>query len=155
MPASYPLTSWAHRPCYVKRHFKISLKRFFYAHLTPDASILCESTFIVDGWYRWLFFPGKIFVLKYIAIIKTSSAQNPGAVGNESLCFCTAQEVCSKLQNQAKCDSAYFKTIPLKIYRFLHFLIAQIAIIARTIYHRSKAIVPNLIKKALHYRVLL
>ena len=37
--------------------------------------------------------------------------------------FCTGQEVCSKLQNQAKCDSADFKTIPLKSYCFLHFLI--------------------------------
>ena len=29
------------------------------------------------------FLPGKISVLKYTAIIKTSSAQKPGACGNE------------------------------------------------------------------------
>ena len=38
--------------------------------------------------------------------------------------FSAAQEVFSKLQNQAKCDSAVFKTNPLKPYFFLYFWIA-------------------------------
>ena len=33
------------------------------------------------------FLPGKISVLKYTAIIKTSSAQNPGACGTEFFFF--------------------------------------------------------------------
>ena len=38
--------------------------------------------------------------------------------------FSAAQVVCSKLENQAKCDSAVFVTNPLKIY-FSHVLIAR------------------------------
>ena len=49
MPAPYPFTSWAHRThAMCKGTLKLVESDFFYAHLTPDTSILCESTFIVD-----------------------------------------------------------------------------------------------------------
>ena len=65
------------------------------------------------------------FYFKYTAMIQTSSAQKPGACGNKSVCFSTAQDVCSKLQNQAKYDSADFKTISRKSYCVLHILIIR------------------------------
>ena len=51
--------------------------------------------------------PGKISILKYTAIIKTLSAQKPGACGMNLCVFSLAQEVCSKLQNQAKCHRRF------------------------------------------------
>ena len=53
-----------------------------------------------------------------------------------NLCaFSAAQKVCSKLENQAKCDSAVFVTNSMKIH-FLHtFWLLEVAVIARTNYN--------------------
>ena len=63
---------------------------------------------------------------KYMNKIKIPSAQKPGACGNE---------VCSKLENQAKCDFAVFVRNPLKIHFSHTFWLLELAIIARTNYN--------------------
>ena len=44
---------------------------------------------------------------KHMNKIKILLAQKPGAVGMSIYSFSATQEVCSKLENQAKCDSAH------------------------------------------------
>ena len=64
------------------------------------------------------------------------SAKKPGACENETVyTFSAAKEVCSKLQNPAKCDLAIFQTNPLKKYFFYIFFLFQMAIIDRTNYN--------------------
>ena len=53
---------------------------------------------------------------KYMNKITIPSAQKTGACGDEYLLFFCYPSVCSKLENQAKCDSAVFVTNPLKIH---------------------------------------
>ena len=85
MPASYPLTSWAHqtRAMYkgplelVESNFSMSAYRPMHASCV---SLPLSWMSDIDD-----FLPDKIYVLKYTAIIKTSSAQKPGACGHESL----------------------------------------------------------------------
>ena len=53
-----------------------------------------------------------------------------------NLCaFSAAQKVCSKLENQAKCDLAVFVTNPPKIHFSLMFWLLEVAIIARRNYN--------------------
>ena len=61
--------------------------------------------------------------------------QNQGPIGMNHCAFSAAQNICSKLQNQAKCDSAAFTTNPLKLKFSYTFWLLQVAIIARTNYN--------------------
>ena len=84
MPVSYPLKSWAYQTR--KGTLELVESDFSMPAYRP------MHAFCVNLPLSWMvniddFLPGKISVLKYTAIIKTSSAKNPGACGNESLCF--------------------------------------------------------------------
>ena len=88
---------------------------------------------IVDGWYWW--FSSELNICIKIQCSNHHWCKNQEPVEMNLCAFSAAQEVCSKLKNQAKCDSAVFKTIQLKSYYFLHFLIAEkTLIIPRTNY---------------------
>ena len=53
-----------------------------------------------------------------------------------NLCaFSAALKVCSKLENQAKCNPAVFLTNPLKIHFLYMFPLLEVAFIARTNYN--------------------
>ena len=72
---------------------------------------------------------------KYMNKIKYRRRNNQAPVGMNICSFSATQEVCNKLENQAKCDSAVFVTNPLKI-DFSHtFWLLELAIIARTNYN--------------------
>ena len=64
--------------------------------------------------------------------------------------FSGVQDVCSKLQNQAKCDSAVLTTYPLNIHFFVHFFSATkwLLQLEQTIIARL-AIVPYLLNTIL------
>ena len=91
------------------------------------------------------FLPSKLSVLKYTAKINISSAQNQGPIGMNHCAFSAAQDICSKLQNQAKCDSTAF-TINLLKFNFSYtFRLLEVTIIARTNYtcyigHRAQPV---------------
>ena len=61
--------------------------------------------------------------------------KNQGPIGMNHCAFTAGQDVCSRLQNQAKCDSAAVTTIPLKFYFSDTFRLLKVAIIARTNYN--------------------
>ena len=119
-----------------------NLVRIIYTWLTKSVftAYIGLSLLVSDINY---FLPSKIFVTEYTAKIKIPSAQKPGTYWNQSLRFSffffffffAAQDVCSKLQNQAKCDSAAFTTIPLKFNFSYTFWLLQVDIIARTNCH--------------------
>ena len=70
------------------------------------------------------FLPSQISVSNYTAKINILSVQNQERMKMNPYTFSAAQEICSKVQNQAKCDSFAFKTNPLKSYIFIYVLIA-------------------------------
>ena len=83
----------------------------------------------------------------------TVGAKNQEPVGMNLRSFSAAQEVCSTLENQAKCDSAVFVTNPLKIHFFAHVLIARSS---KNYNCYRSAIVPSLLivqKWSLYYAV--
>ena len=61
--------------------------------------------------------------------------KNQEPVGMSIYSFSATQEVCSKLENQTKCDSTVFATNPLKIHFSHTFWLLELAIIARTNYN--------------------
>ena len=87
MPVSYPLTSWAYRIHGMCRGTLDLVESDFSLPAYRPMHASCVN--LPLSWIGDIhdFLPGKISVLKYTAIIKTSSAQKPGACGNESLCF--------------------------------------------------------------------
>ena len=64
----------------------------------------------------------KTDFVSHVYIIRTElHDQNKNTIGAKTMrmnvcAFSAAQVVCSKLENQAKCDSAVFVTNPLKIH---------------------------------------
>ena len=72
---------------------------------------------------------------KCMTKIKMLSAKNQEPMGMNICTFSAAQKVCSKLENQAKCDPAVFLTNSLKIH-FLHmFRLLEVSFIARANYN--------------------
>ena len=82
MSASYPLTSWAHRTRAMCKGNLELVESDFLCPLNARRPHPLSLMGDIDD-----FLSGKISVLKCTAIIKTSSSQEPGACGNESLCF--------------------------------------------------------------------
>ena len=63
--------------------------------------------------------------------------KNQEPMGMSICSFSATQVVCSKLENQAKCDLAVFVTNPLKIHFSHTFWLLELAIIARSAIVRS------------------
>ena len=87
MPASYPLTSWAHRTRAMCRGTLELVESDFSMPAYRPMHAYCLN--LPLSWIGDIddFLPGKISVLKYTEIMKTSSAQKPGTCGNESVFF--------------------------------------------------------------------
>ena len=87
MPVSYPLTSWAYRTRAMCKGTLELVKSDFSMPAYRPMHASCVN--LPLSWMGYIddFLPGITSVLKYTAIIKTSSAQKTGACGNESLCF--------------------------------------------------------------------
>ena len=99
----------------------------------------------------------KTDFVSQVYIIRTKiHDQNKNAIGAKArslwewifVLFSAAQKVCSKLENQAKCDSAVFVTNPLKIHFSHTFWLLEMDIIARTNYdckigHRAQPVKRN------------
>ena len=77
--------------------------------------------------------------------------KNHGPIGMNHCTFSAAQDICSKLQNQAKCDSAAFTINPLKFNFLYTFLLLEVTkkVLEQTIIARW-AIVPYLLN-TLHF----
>ena len=82
---------------------------------------------------------------KYMTKIKIPWRKNQEPVGMNICSFCAPQEFCSKLENQAKCDSTVFVKNPLKTHFSHKFWLLEVAIIARTNYNCRLAIMPSLL----------
>ena len=85
---------------------------------------------------------------KYMTKKKCRRRKNQESMGMNLCSFSAAQKVCSKLENQEKCDSAVFVTNPLKIHFSHTFWLPEVPIIDRTNYNckiARTAIVPSLL----------
>ena len=106
----------------------------------------CISMWIINkinlqGTYWLVFIGGDIdyflpwTVSKYTAKYKYHGRKNQRPIGMNHCTFSAAQNICSKLKNQAKCDSAAFTTNPQKMNFSYTFWLLQVAMIAITNYN--------------------
>ena len=104
-------------------------------YLIDKISLHCIYWLIITGLWYWWFLPSKVSVSKYTEKWKYYWRKNQGPIGMNHCALSAAQDICSNLQNQAKCDLAAFTTIPLKFNFSYTFWLLKVAIIARTNYN--------------------
>ena len=111
-----------------------NLVRIKYTRLIKSVFTAYIGLLLVDGDIDY-FLPSKLSVSKYTAKINICRRKSQGPIGMKHCAFSAAQDICSKLQNQAKCDSAAF-TINLLKFNFPYtFWLLEVTIIARTNYN--------------------
>ena len=102
------------------------LMRIIYTWLTKSV-LAC----LYWWWYRLFSSEWNIRIKIHSKNTNTIGAKTRGLLEWIIALFLLPKNICSKLQNQAKCDSAAFTTTPLKL-NFSHtFWLLQVAIIAR------------------------
>ena len=118
------------------------LMRIIYTWLTKSvftAHIGLSLMVVISIIFFWIKYPYQNTQQKY----NYHRRKDQGPIGKNHCAFSAAQNIWSKLQNQATCDSAAFTTNPLKLKFSYTFWLLQVAIIERTIIARL-AIVPYL-----------